>query len=77
MVVQMFFFSGVFAGPYPFMPHASHPMPADLSPGGAYPNSMLHNNISPGALNNYNRGPMVSTSNDSALNQGPMSVRNS
>ncbi|XP_064610063.1 transducin-like enhancer protein 4 [Liolophura sinensis] len=46
-------------GPYPFMPHASHPMPADLSPGGAYPNSMLHNNISPGALNNYNRNPMV------------------
>eukprot|EP00106_Octopus_bimaculoides_P020945 XP_014788387.1 PREDICTED: transducin-like enhancer protein 4 [Octopus bimaculoides] len=39
---------------YPFMPHASHAISAELSPG-AYSNNMLHNSIS---SNSYSRGPM-------------------
>ncbi|CAI9724186.1 transducin-like enhancer protein 4 isoform X1 [Octopus vulgaris] len=42
------------SGAYPFMPHASHAISAELSPG-AYSNNMLHNSIS---SNSYSRGPM-------------------
>ncbi|XP_064619018.1 transducin-like enhancer protein 4 isoform X2 [Lineus longissimus] len=46
------------AGAYPFIPpHGSHGMPSELSPN-AYNSNMVHNSISPGALNNY-RAPMV------------------
>ncbi|XP_074651316.1 transducin-like enhancer protein 4 isoform X3 [Tubulanus polymorphus] len=53
-------FNSSMAGPYSFMPHGAHLAASDLSPGGAYSNSMLHNSISPSALS-YPRGgpPMV------------------
>ena len=52
-----------FSPGYPFMPTSSHNMPADLSPasyaGGGGGAGGHMNNISPNALSNYHRGPMV------------------
>lgn len=43
---------------YPFMPTSAHNMPSDLSPA-SYASGGHMNNISPNALSNYHRGPMV------------------
>ncbi|KAK6179454.1 transducin-like enhancer protein 4 [Patella vulgata] len=46
-------------GAFPFLPSASHAgLPTDLSASGAFANHVLHNNISPGPLNNFPR-PLV------------------
>ncbi|ESO94593.1 hypothetical protein LOTGIDRAFT_161296 [Lottia gigantea] len=47
-------------GAFPFLPNASHAgLPTDLSASGAaFANHVLHNNISPGPLNNFPR-PLV------------------
>ena len=47
-------------GGYPYMPHVSHGLPADLSPGSSLLPHNNVNNLSPGAGGSYARPAMVS-----------------
>lgn len=47
-------------GGYPYMPHVSHGLPADLSPGSSLMPHNNVNNMSPGAGGSYTRPAMVS-----------------